>query len=449
MGCLCVEHNVGWKKRVLALLLLMGVALAAAPEKAVAARLQILTSFSPAFYEPFIQRFNALHPDIEVAILNKKTTSAIDEVVRGNSRQFDLFWSSSPDAFEILKSSRKLRRSSLGRQHKVLFAGDLSVDDPEGYYFGFALSGVGWMWNQSYLRKEGLKPPQGWADMANPAYYNHMAMSTPTQSGSTHLIVETLLQGMGWEKGWAHLMHIAGNLVTLSARSFSVPEGVKSGLFGMGLVIDILGRPQDMSNLSFRYGEPVFLVAASIAALKNGANTKEAELFIDFVLSPEGQDILLMPGVNRLPVSQAIYDSGKLESSALLALIKAGKSRPYDAYTAQLRYGLVNRMFDELITFKLPERRRIWKRLITLSKQDDANTPAVANVREKVYALLGEIPVTEAQSRDAEFAGIFSSPSSARTGGTVMQGQIEQWQRFVNERLTKAKELLDTVSVKK
>jgi DNA mismatch repair ATPase MutL len=106
-------------------------------------------------------------------------------------------------------------------------------------------------------------------------------------------------------------------------------------------------------------------------------------------------------------------------------------------------------MFDELITFKLPERRRIWKRLITLSKQDDANSSAVANVREKVYALLGEIPVTEAQSRDAEFAGIFSSPSSARTGGTVMQGQIEQWQRFVNERLIKAKELLDTVSVKK
>ncbi|UZP67579.1 extracellular solute-binding protein [Desulfovibrio mangrovi] len=414
--------------------------------RAEAARLQILTSFSPAFYEPFISKFNTLYPDIQVAILNKKTTSAIDELLRGNSRQFDIFWSSSPDAFEILKSSMKLRSSALGRQHSTIAVDGYSVDDPDGYFYGFALSGVGWMWNHSYFRKEGLKPPQNWLDMANPAYYNHMAMSTPSHSGSTHLIVESLLQGMGWEKGWAHLMRMSGNLVTLSARSFSVTEGVKNGQFGMGLVIDILGRPQGVTHTSFQYGEPVFLSAASIAALRNSANSAEAELFIDFVLSPEGQNILLKPEINRLPVSQSMYESGKLDSFELLNLIKAGKSRPYDAYTAQLRYNLINRLFDELITFRLPERRRIWKRLISLEKSGDG---ASAAVREQVYRLLGEVPVSEAQSRDPEYNKMFASPVASRTAGPELQGQITLWQNFVEERLSRAKELLDSIPVNK
>ena len=417
-------------------------------EAAQQSRLQIITSYPPHFYEPFTERFQALHPEIKLSILNKKTTSAVAELMRGNSRNFDVFWSSSPDAFEILKQGRMLRRTERGRQYKTMAVDGFSVDDPDGYFYGFALSSVGWMWNDSYLKNVNIDAPTRWEDLEDSKYYSHVVMSSPSRSGTTHLIVESILQKMGWEKGWAYLLRMSGNLVTLSARSFSVTEGIKSGFYGVGLVIDILGRAPEVKNVRFRYSEPALLTPAGIAALKNSANTAEAEIFIDFMLSPEGQAILLKPQIHRLPVIQQMDDNGKSAQSQLFKLIKEGKSRPYDAYLSQLRYNLVNHLFEEFITYKLLERRQLWKRLLSLESQYAADDPLYLSAKNKVYTLLSEIPVTEKQSLNPDFNATFANSFTGTPRSPEQQQQIDQWQQFIEKRLKKANELLDTVQRK-
>ena len=42
-----------------------------------ALRLNILTSFSPEFYNPFIQAYHRRRPGLQIQVLNKKTTAAI------------------------------------------------------------------------------------------------------------------------------------------------------------------------------------------------------------------------------------------------------------------------------------------------------------------------------------------------------------------------------------
>jgi len=44
--------------------------------------------------------------------------------------------------------------------------------------------------------------------------------------------VETVLQGEGWNKGWATWKAMAGNFKMVSEPSFGLPEGVNSGDFG-------------------------------------------------------------------------------------------------------------------------------------------------------------------------------------------------------------------------
>ncbi|SIO28067.1 ABC transporter substrate-binding protein [Halodesulfovibrio marinisediminis] len=411
-------------------------------------RLQIITSYPPNFYEPFVKRFQDLHPEIAVSILNKKTTSAVAELLRGNARNFDVFWASSPDAFEILKQGQMLRRTERDRQYKAVDVNGASVDDPDGYFYGFALSAVGWMWNQSYLDNEEIAAPKCWEDIVDSKYYSHVVMTSPSRSGTTHLIVESILQKMGWEKGWAYLLRISGNLVTLSARSFSVTEGVRGGLYGVGLVIDILGRAPDADNLRFRYGEPALIAPAGIGALENGSNSAEAELFIDFMLSPEGQAILLNPQIHRLPVALQVYDSGKPTHSQLLKMIKEGNSKRYDVYLSQLRYNLVNHLFEEFITYKLLERRQLWKRMLSLERQHGADDLAFAMVKKEFYRLLSEVPVTEEQSRNPVYNTIFSNSFNGTPKSSDQQQQILQWQQFIEERFTKANELLDTAQRK-
>lgn len=411
-------------------------------------RLQIFTSFPPSFYEPFVKRFEQLHPEIAVSIMNKKTTSAVAELMRGNRRNFDVFWSSSPDAFEILKQGKLLKRTEHGRQYKTVAVDGFSVDDPDGFYYGFALSAVGWMWNQSYLEREGIDPPKRWEDIANSKYYSHVVMTSPSRSGTTHLIVESILQKMGWEKGWAYLLRMSGNLVTLSARSFSVTEGVRGGLYGVGLVIDILGRAPDAEGVYFQYGEPALLTPAGIGMLKNSVNTAEAEMFINFMLSPEGQTILLKPQIYRLPVAQSMYDDGKLAASPLYRLIKAGKSRPYDASLSQRRYNLVNNIFEELITYRLLERRQLWKRMLLLEREFGSDNLSLVVTKKEFCRLLCEVPVTDLQSRDVSFNTLFLNSYSGTPKSAERQKIILQWQRFIDDRFAKANALLDAVKRK-
>ena len=75
-----------------------------------------------------------------------------------------MFWASAPDAFEVLKGDDLLVKYDVkvgGIPEKV---GSFPINDPEGYYKGFAASGYGIMWNERYLKAKKLPPPMEWAD---------------------------------------------------------------------------------------------------------------------------------------------------------------------------------------------------------------------------------------------------------------------------------------------
>jgi len=179
-------------------------------------KLVIVTSYPPDTTTTVKKAFEAKHPGIKVEMLKKKTTAGIKylQETAGNNTS-DMFWASAPDAFEVLKGDDLLQKYQVkvtGIPEKV---GAFPINDPDGYYKGFAASGYGIMWNNRYLKAKKLPVPKTWADLAKPVYHGHVGMSAPSRSGTTHLTVETLLQGEGWEKGWTKWKAI-GNAPTFS-----------------------------------------------------------------------------------------------------------------------------------------------------------------------------------------------------------------------------------------
>ena len=75
-----------------------------------------------------------------------------------------------------------------------------------------------------------------------------MSIAAPSRSGTTHLTIETILQGEGWEKGWRTIKAIAGNFRDVTERSFGVPEAVNSGQVGYGIVIDFFAFSSQASG---------------------------------------------------------------------------------------------------------------------------------------------------------------------------------------------------------
>ena len=95
----------------------------------------------------------------------------------------------------------------------------------------------------------------------------------------------------------------------MTERSFGVPDGVNSGNFGVGIVIDFFGLASKASGfpVEFVYPTVTTLVPANIAIVKNAPNPEAAGIFIEYLLSPEGQEVLLDPKIRRLPVNPATY----------------------------------------------------------------------------------------------------------------------------------------------
>ncbi len=95
-----------------------------------------------------------------------------------------MFWASAPDAFEVLKKGSLLQKYTPVATGIAQRVGPSPVNDPEGFYFGFAASGYGIMYNTRYLRANKLPLPKEWDDLKKPIYAGHVGISAPSRSGT-------------------------------------------------------------------------------------------------------------------------------------------------------------------------------------------------------------------------------------------------------------------------
>lgn len=431
----------------LAVVLVSGTATFAAENPS--GKLVIVTSFPKDLTSAFQQAFQKAHPKVTVEILNRNTNAGVKHLQEtASNNAADLFWASAPDAFEVLKDAKLLqpyKPKVEGIPEKI---GAYPVNDPDGHYAGFAASGYGIMWNTRYMKANNLPAPAEWADLTKPVYFDHVAISAPSRSGTTHLTVETILQGEGWEKGWRTNKAMAGNYRTITDRSFGVPDGVNSGSFGIGIVIDFFALSSQASGfpVEFVYPTVTTIVPANIAVVKNAPNKAAAETFIDFILSPKGQEVLLEPAIRRLPVNPATYDKappGYLNPFKDKGL---GAQVTFDVNVSQARYNVVDALFDQLITFQLDDLKAATRAIhqaeaAVAKKSNDKARALLAEARDLVAAM----PVTAAQAADPQLAGAFTVERKSATDAVPeRQAQIEQkWAAFARENYAAARRKAD------
>jgi ABC-type Fe3+ transport system substrate-binding protein len=176
--------------------------------------------------------------------------------------------------------------------------GDNTLYDPEGYWFGAALSGFGIVYNRDNLAKLGLPEPTRWEDLADARLAGQVTLVNPAQSGSVTTALEAIIQRLGWKKGWQIIQRMSANARSVASSAPKVPLDVSSGDSAAGPCIDFYGRYQaqairdagDDDRLGYidPKGETV-IDPDPIALLSNAPHRETAERFIRFALSDEGQ----------------------------------------------------------------------------------------------------------------------------------------------------------------
>ena len=188
--------------------------------------------------------------------------------------------------------------------------GDQPLHDPDGYWFGCALSGFGIVYNRDLLARRGLPEPREWADLADARLAGAVTLVNPSQSGSVTTALEAIIQRLGWEQGWQIIHRMAANARSVASSAPKVPLDVSAGDSAAGPCIDFYGRYQaqairdagDPDRLGYidPQGQTV-IDPDPIALLANAPNRETAERFIRFVLSDEGQALWQFEAKTRAP----------------------------------------------------------------------------------------------------------------------------------------------------
>ncbi len=412
-------------------------------------KLVIVTSYPKDLTGVFKKAFEAKYPGTTVEILQKKTSAGvkyIQETAEANAS--DLMWASAPDAFEVLKADGLLAPYTPQATGIPKNIGSYPINDPDGYYIGFAGSGYGIMWNTRYLERKKIPIPNEWTDLKKPVYQGHVGMSAPSRSGTTHLTVETVLQGDGWDKGWALWKEMAGNFKMVTERSFGVPEGVNSGDFGVGIVIDFFGFSSQATGfpVDFVYPTVTTLVPANIAIVKNAPHAKAAGAFIEFLLSVEGQELLLDPAIRRLPVNPDTYAKAPKDFPNPFKDKSIGAAVKFDVQLSKDRYNIVNSLFDVMITYR---REDLVAAMQSIQAAEAAlagkTNPQAQTLIDEARRLVVAMPISEAEAKDGNYPGVFTSDvyKKRKKAGVKVpprQAEVEEkWDAFTKKNYADAK----------
>jgi iron(III) transport system substrate-binding protein len=267
----------------------------------------------------------------------------------------DIFFGGGAFDFQQQAAAGRLVDCEILRSHPDWFS-DSSIPhvvsgeifyDQGGRWIGAAVSSFGICYNSDSLRRLGVSEiPSAWSDLGNPRFFKQVALADPTQSGSAARAFEMIIQQqmqealraekhpvdektsleLGWDRGLKIIQRASANARYFTNAASQVPVDVSLGDAAIGMCIDFYGRFQSeairLSDVPSRlqYFTPAGGSAVGvdpIALFRGAPNANAARMFIEFVLSLEGQKLwnfkVGAPGgpvkyaLRRLPIRKELY----------------------------------------------------------------------------------------------------------------------------------------------
>jgi len=275
------------------------------------------------------------------------------------STGIDVFFGGGGQEFEIQKQKGHFIVPSIFNQYPEWFNDEVfparwrgfKLRDADGYWMGVVFSSYGIVYNQNVLDDLKIPAPQSWKDLGNPAYIGELALADPTKSGSTKQVFEIVIQTMmqeryeqtkdqggseeqaqqaaltqGWIDGLRLIQRMSANARYFTDKSTRPVMSVASGNCAAAMALDFAALCQ-LDNLESRQSQVNFVYTIptegtmytpdSVAILRGAPHREQAELFIEFLLSDEGQKIwgfkTHTPGgpeqyaLRRLPIRKDFY----------------------------------------------------------------------------------------------------------------------------------------------
>jgi len=412
--------------------------LALASARAEDHKIVVVTSFPEELTTRYEQEFEKRHPGLHVQYVWKQSRDALAELSKPDQGGADVYWAPALANFCILRERGAFRQIKVDR---AVLPGRLAnqlISDPDGRFEAYDIAGYGVVMNAPLASAEKLAAPKRWADLASAAHARRLVMPIPAKVGFSPALYDIFLQSGGWDAGWSLLSEMAGEATLLDQGAMPTAQ-VKEGKAVFGLTIDFFaaGARANGAPVEMIYPERTAFLPAHIAMTASTKRAEDAQAFIDFTLSKEGQKLMMERDSMRHPARPdayaekpaALIDPFKLPGDVILA---------YDFEIGRRRPPLVTLLFDLAIVENHADNAALWRAIHTLERKEGASGPHAGALTE-ARQLAGFVPVSSVEARDVAFLGRFGSKD------TIDPEMVAKWRDDIAAARHKAKDILSRI----
>jgi iron(III) transport system substrate-binding protein len=274
---------------------------------------------------------------IKVTMVRKSTGETYAQIrAEASNPRADVWWGGPADPHMqaagegLLEEYRSPRSSELHPWAQTL------AQQSQHRVAGIYLGALGIGYNTEVLKKKSIPAPKCWADLLDPRLKDEVQMADPNSSGTAYVMLASIVQLMGEDKGFDYLKALHRNINQYTKSGIAPVKATATGETGVGIAF-----MHDMVTMKVQ-GAPVQTLApcegtgyeiGAVSLVKGRANAEAARKFLDWTLSPEAQKLVFadlkiysIPSNKASPVHpdapkiSAIklinYDSAKYGSSA-------------------------------------------------------------------------------------------------------------------------------------
>ena len=216
-------------------------------------------------------------------------TARVD--AESDNPQADILIGGSAELYDPIRDSLQQYTSPLAEEI------DSRFNDPYGYWQGWFTGVLAILYNTDRFEAEmaplGVQPPETWDDLLDPAWEGEFLMGDPATAGGARIFIANQIFRLGEEEAWQFMEELDNNVHHYTPGAVTPIDMVGQGEFLIGMswahpTLDAIEEGQPITMVIPPY--TAYEIGA-VAILAGAPNVENAQLFIDWLLSREAQEL--------------------------------------------------------------------------------------------------------------------------------------------------------------
>jgi len=156
--------------------------------------------------------------------------------------------------------------------------------------------------------------PQSWNDLLDSKWNDQIVMTDPGSSGTSKFWMNALMSNAAY--GEAYFQKLKDNGCYLESGTTACHNQLAAGAYKVGVCLDYVtaNLANEGSTIAFVFPEDTVSIFSPIGLVKDCANETNGKLLYDFILSKEGQEVLI---ANNLISVRTDVDQGNIDIATI------------------------------------------------------------------------------------------------------------------------------------